>query len=328
MKLALLCFIVLISPFILHSQTVEVLLEKLELTHKKGSLHSYAENTGEILELPITRGGSALPSSASLKKFIPEVINQQGGSCVSYSSAYYGMTAYLRYNQNSNELLPCNPLDLHGRILSFYNSCDDINQGSNPIHALTLLRDYGVNSIVSIDSILWLCNNSNPFDQFPSKLSGWKMLNNTRSNINSLKYALSTGHPVVTGVSTNLSLSVYSQSYFFLSELIQKNEKKVIDSLKKITPEDCLNLTNKEIVNEILKIKKIKPGEDICWSGKPPTKNIGGHAMCIVGYDDTKFGGAFEIVNSWGDDWGNNGFLWIKYNDLYSMFPTFFMIGK
>ncbi len=39
----------------------------------------------------------------------------------------------------------------------------------------------------------------------------------------------------------------------------------------------------------------------------------GGHAMCIVGYDDNKYGGAFEIMNSWGTGWGNDGFIWISY---------------
>ena len=46
------------------------------------------------------------------------------------------------------------------------------------------------------------------------------------------------------------------------------------------------------------------------------SKDIPGHAMTIVGYDDSKFGGAFEVMNSWGSDWGNEGFMWIKYDDL------------
>jgi hypothetical protein len=42
----------------------------------------------------------------------------------------------------------------------------------------------------------------------------------------------------------------------------------------------------------------------------------GGHAMCVIGYDDKKFGGAVEIINSWGTDWGNQGFVWVKYSDF------------
>lgn len=41
-----------------------------------------------------------------------------------------------------------------------------------------------------------------------------------------------------------------------------------------------------------------------------------GHALVVVGYDDTKFTGAFEVMNSWGSDWGNEGFMWIRYKDF------------
>ena len=40
------------------------------------------------------------------------------------------------------------------------------------------------------------------------------------------------------------------------------------------------------------------------------------HAMCVIGYDDDKAGGAFEIMNSWGNNWGNKGFRWVKYSDF------------
>jgi len=39
----------------------------------------------------------------------------------------------------------------------------------------------------------------------------------------------------------------------------------------------------------------------------------GGHALCVVGYDDNKYGGAFEVLNSWGEYWGNGGYTWIDY---------------
>jgi len=65
-----------------------------------------------------------------------------------------------------------------------------------------------------------------------------------------------------------------------------------------------------------------------------PTRNdynmrgFGGHAMCVIGYDDNKAGGAFQIMNSWGPDWGNNGVAWIRYDDFshftkeaYGLYP-------
>ncbi|SOD99702.1 C1 family peptidase [Spirosoma fluviale] len=41
-----------------------------------------------------------------------------------------------------------------------------------------------------------------------------------------------------------------------------------------------------------------------------------GHALCVLGYDNSKFGGAFRIVNSRGEDWADGGFCWIRYADL------------
>ncbi len=53
-----------------------------------------------------------------------------------------------------------------------------------------------------------------------------------------------------------------------------------------------------------------------------------GHAMCVVGYDDNLEGGAFQIMNSWGEEWGDQGFAWVRYRDFerftkeaYGLYP-------
>lgn len=43
---------------------------------------------------------------------------------------------------------------------------------------------------------------------------------------------------------------------------------------------------------------------------------FGGHAMCVMGYDDRLAGGAFQIMNSWGPEWGENGIGWVRYGDF------------
>jgi hypothetical protein len=57
---------------------------------------------------------------------------------------------------------------------------------------------------------------------------------------------------------------------------------------------------------------------------------FGGHCMCVIGYDDFKFGneGGFQIMNSWGSEWGNNGIAWVRYKDFeffnkeaYAIYP-------
>ena len=52
------------------------------------------------------------------------------------------------------------------------------------------------------------------------------------------------------------------------------------------------------------------------WNGEMAGFPLGGHAMCVVGYDDNKYGGAFLFQNSWGERWGNGGYTWVRYSDF------------
>lgn len=38
-----------------------------------------------------------------------------------------------------------------------------------------------------------------------------------------------------------------------------------------------------------------------------------GHGVAAVGYDDNRYGGAFKIMNSWGQQFGDGGFFWLPY---------------
>lgn len=57
-------------------------------------------------------------------------------------------------------------------------------------------------------------------------------------------------------------------------------------------------------------------------------QGFGGHAMCVIGYDDYYEGGSFLIMNSWGTEWGKGGFAWVRYSDFkefnveaYGLYP-------
>ncbi|MFN8282646.1 MAG: C1 family peptidase [Chitinophagales bacterium] len=43
-------------------------------------------------------------------------------------------------------------------------------------------------------------------------------------------------------------------------------------------------------------------------------EGFGGHCMCIIGYDDRLQ--AFQIMNSWGPEWGKNGVAYVRYKDF------------
>lgn len=57
--------------------------------------------------------------------------------------------------------------------------------------------------------------------------------------------------------------------------------------------------------------------EDVARTGivPPPNTNdefMGGHAVCAVGYDDDNEW--FIVRNSWGNDWGDNGYFYLPYS--------------
>ncbi len=67
-----------------------------------------------------------------------------------------------------------------------------------------------------------------------------------------------------------------------------------------------------------------KKGDYAIWLGKNGTSSDGNHAVSIVGYDDditltvggATMKGAFQIANSWGDTFRNDGYVWMMYDSL------------
>ncbi|MCB1191649.1 MAG: hypothetical protein KDK90_14490 [Leptospiraceae bacterium] len=55
-------------------------------------------------------------------------------------------------------------------------------------------------------------------------------------------------------------------------------------------------------------------------------KLLGGQAVVVVGYDDSKK--AFKVVNSWGVDWGENGFGYIDYRWFFMVCREAWVIQK
>jgi C1A family cysteine protease len=64
-------------------------------------------------------------------------------------------------------------------------------------------------------------------------------------------------------------------------------------------------------------------GPGYIWSSKGT--GVIGHALTIVGYDDSKH--AFKAMNSWGTTWGDGGFIWIDYSFLKSVAYELFVIN-
>ena len=88
-------------------------------------------------------------------------------------------------------------------------------------------------------------------------------------------------------------------------EKVAENDK--IYKVKKSLSQDCPVLICMNLLESFTRAIDV-------W--EPSGKLYGYHAMCVIGYDDNKAGGAFQIMNSWGEYWGNKGFIWVKYSDF------------
>lgn len=59
------------------------------------------------------------------------------------------------------------------------------------------------------------------------------------------------------------------------------------------------------------------------WYNEGPSK---GHAMVVIGYDDGQ--AAFELMNSYGYQWGDRGFIWVPYEDFHAMVQEAYVLQR
>lgn len=76
-----------------------------------------------------------------------------------------------------------------------------------------------------------------------------------------------------------------------------------IDELKRAIVEQGPVLAGVLVTESFVQAKETIP--------LPAGRILGGHAVCLCGYDDKQE--AFLLMNSWGSGWGVNGFSWLPY---------------
>ena len=105
-------------------------------------------------------------------------------------------------------------------------------------------------------------------------------------------------------------------NYFALFSLSDSYAKKINTTKKSIAE-------NRPVVISMANFISFQKNNEEVWSGITDTQD-GYHAMCVVAYDDNKYGGAFLLMNSWGTRWGSGGFKWVRYTD-YSQHVNYAM---
>jgi hypothetical protein len=233
-----------------------------------------------IYEPEKTQGfaNGTLATKISYREFCPPVFNQK------YLSTCVGWSIYSQLSTQQNILM---------------------NEKNSSIKLFRAMDPYFLYSLIRDSSNLWCSDGSNPIRAFEilknNGIKPWSSFPEIKCN--SIR-----------------SLNEFDNSFFTIINAYQIIDYKILES-SDLVQAIKLALSNKKPVFIGARLPDSFNPEIILknslWS--PTLNNFPGnegHAMCIIGYDDSKFGGSFEIMNSWGGGFADNGFIWIKYQDL------------
>ena len=260
------------------------------------SLNAQEKGTGMIFDPPSLRGipykakltassYGSMPDVVSLEKYCPKAGDQgRYGTCVAFATAYHLRTILYVKAESEPDLDGNVPkIDPNAKIFSPTFIYEQIkNQGDNDCQG-------GSNPVNAFD----LMKNSGvaTISKQPYSCGGF---------VNS--DAKSEGE--------NFKITDYQILYYPNED----DDDLKINSVKKALSEGYPCMLGFIVAKSFYNSKGDVWREEATDDG--PTGQHGRHAMCVVGYDNKKYGGSFRVMNSWGSAWRDNGFVWIPYKDF------------
>ena len=261
-----------------------------------GNMDPAVYDKAEVYE-PLTDNVNApLPERFSLEKYAPKRLNQgQQGSCVAWASAYAARTiVQAAAGQQDPNTTAFSPAYMYNQIKIEGSDC----QGSYIQRAMEQMSKSGALPFSQFAYTDQSCSKQPSSEEMqravPFRIKGFQRLSqqgDPRSMVDmaAMKQQLAQGSPIVIGMMVGGS---------FMQNMMGQD-------------------------------KWLPTQGDYAMSG------FGGHAMCVIGYDDYKFDteykdgmGGFQIMNSWGPEWGKNGLAWVSYDDFahftkeaYAVYP-------
>lgn len=239
------------------------------------------------------------PKAFSMKEYTPIPLEQYGGTCVSVSCGYSALSTAYNYKFNRKGV----QAHLHSfqpyYLYSYLSSDTSCMNGTYIEWAMEFLKDYGCFKYWTPFDIYCDQEYEEDFGKACHYLSysyrikdfyriELENYESVSSKAYQLKGVLAEGRPIPIGM--NLPAPINSDNPF--------------SSFDTLLQTDLWRPSKMEI---------------------PDT--LGGHAMVVIGYDDNKFGGAFQIMNSWGTEWGDGGYFWVRYDDFFRFTKMAFAIS-
>jgi len=243
-----------------------------------------------LIEKPMGFGEN-LPVSFSLKQYVPEIGNQGNhGTCTAWSSTYYiaSMEYAIQAGITERSLITSLAYDPYMTYVNIITEEENEEKscefGTYPGDACERLMEYGAKRLI-MDP--FSCDSKSLTSNFSEETCVIDFTNYVR---------------------------LFSMSYDW------SGTARHVDSYDEVISSVCQSLVNKHPVLIGMDVMKsfFNIGSDGLFDASNGEQvSVGGHAMAVVGYDDNKHGGCFTVVNSWGEEWGEDGFLYITYDDFY-----------
>lgn len=258
-------------------------------------IHAQEKGTGLIFDPPslrsipykaklTTASYSSMPASASLEKYCPTPGDQgQFGTCVAFATAYHLRSILFTKAQNESGVAKSAVINPNTTVFSPSFVYEQIKNESDKN-----------------------CQEgTNPVDAFEL------MLNIGTATITTQPYAC--GMPIKREAIKE-SEAFKISDYQILYSVDETDRDIKINATKKAISEGYPCMLGFIVAKSFYKINGDVWRQQDTDDG--PSGKHGRHAMCVVSYDDNKYGGAFRVLNSWGTSWADKGYVWIPYSDF------------
>ncbi|MBC8109943.1 MAG: peptidase C1 [Verrucomicrobia bacterium] len=239
-----------------------------------------------------------LPQAVSLRQYAPAPQNQgEQGSCTGWASSYAARTI----------------------LASVSQGIDPNNTAFSPSYTFNQEHGDGCNGAIMYDVLEMLKKSGTlPMADFPYNPRTCSRQPNSAERQQAKNHRILGFNRLTNGQDFNINMAAMKQN-------IAKGAPVLIGMPVGGSIEKLMQAGNQGLWNPS---QRDYSGLEEFRGGNYDGSGLGGHAMCVIGYDDKKFGGAVEIQNSWGKEFGENGFFWMKYDDFksfcmeaYGLFP-------
>ena len=257
--------------------------------------------------------GSLFPSRVDLSEddAFPPIANQGGlGSCTTFATTYYQFTYAV--NSDRNKIVSSQEEAYSPKWVYNTLNCGSPNNGTGFGECYNFLAEHG--------ALLWrdfpYSGNKNIASSY-AELPGETLKPQMRDALSLRLTSFADGDPY-----TTFSVSATGTPITSNTDGDLNNIKGFLSMKNVLTVGMAWDWDNMSV------LKDENYHEDVICRVTTSSK-AGAHALAVVGYDDNiwvdlnKNGicepgekGAFKLANSWGTDWGNNGFIWILYDTL------------